>query len=214
MTAFLETPRFPATLAFKAVGGPGFLTQVASASSGYEQRNSVWTYPRGTWDVGNIVDTLSNYGQLVAFFRIVGGKAMGWRFQDPTDYTDAMPGTVGKGVLGLTGLGDGTTTVFQMVKNYTLGSSVAQRLIRKPVSGTCAFFDNASPVSPTVDYTTGLVTFGSAPTSGHALTWTGQFDTPCRFDIDDLKIELVDKLPAGGDLLCRWASIPLIELRV
>ena len=80
--------------------------------------------------------------------------------------------------------------------------------------GTCAFFDNASPVSPTVDYTTGLVTFGSAPTSGHTLTWTGQFDTPCRFDIDDLKIELVDELPAGGDLLCRWASIPLIELRV
>jgi uncharacterized protein (TIGR02217 family) len=205
--SFLETPRFPATIAFKAVGGPGYLTQVVSLKSGYEQRTSLWTYARMSWDVGSVVDTLSNYQPLLSFFRSVGGKRDGWRFQDVTDYTDA-----GAGVLGTTGLGDGTTTIFQMFKNYSSGANADQRAIRKPVSGTCAFFDNGSTVTPSVDYTTGLVTFGGAPTSGHTLTWTGQFDVPCRFDTDDLKWSIVDK--RGTDFIMQWPAIPIVEIRV
>jgi uncharacterized protein (TIGR02217 family) len=52
--AFLETPRFPLTVAFHAIGGPGYLTQVAMAASGFEQRLSLWQYARGSWDVGNV----------------------------------------------------------------------------------------------------------------------------------------------------------------
>lgn len=206
--AFLETPRFPVSIAFHAVGGPGYLTQITAVESGFEQRLSLWTFARGQWDVGNVVDTLANYQTLVKFFRAVGGKRDGFRFQDPADNTDA-----GAGVLGLTGLGNGVTTVFQMYKNYVTGANKDQRAIRKPVSGTLAFFDNGGAVSPTVDTTTGLVTFGAAPANGHTLTWTGSFDVPVRFDTDDLKIELVDRQGAGGDLLCRWAQIPLIEIR-
>jgi uncharacterized protein (TIGR02217 family) len=207
--AFLETPRFPAKIAFRAIGGPGFLTQVAGAASGYEQRLSLWQFARGTWDVGSVTDTLTNYVPLRNFFRAVGGKRDGFRFQDYSDYLDE-----GYGVLGLTGLGDGTTITFQMYKNYVAGANKDQRQIRKPLSGTCAFFDNGSPASPTVDYTTGLVSFGSAPTSGHALTWTGQFDVPCRFDVDEIKLEITSRAPAGGDLLLTWPQIPLIEIRV
>jgi uncharacterized protein (TIGR02217 family) len=206
--AFLESPRFPLTVAFHALGGPGYSTQVAMVSSGFEQRLSLWQFARGSWDVGNVVDTLTNYQALVAFFRAVGGKRDGFRFKDFADFTDG-----GTGVLGLTGLGDSVTVAFQMYKNYTAGSHTDQRAIRKPISGTCAFFDNGTPVTPTVDYTTGIATFGSPPITAHVLTWTGQFDVPCRFDTDELKIEIVDK-QSGGDLLLEWKSIPLIEIRV
>jgi uncharacterized protein (TIGR02217 family) len=212
--AFLETPRFPENIAFNAVGGPTYLTSVVTVSSGLEQRNSLWTFARMVWDVGQVTAPLSSYGVLIAFFRAVGGKRTSFRFKDFTDFTEAMPaGSGASGVLGLTGLGDGTTTVFQMVKNYPTGALTDQRLIRKPISGTCAFFDNGSPVSPTVDYTTGLVTFGSPPTTGHTLTWTGQFDVPVRFDTDDMKYRIVNRQGAAGELLVDWPSIPLIEDR-
>jgi uncharacterized protein (TIGR02217 family) len=212
--AFLETPRFPDAIAFKAVGGPGYLTAVVPLRSGFEQRTALWQFARMSWDVGQVVNTLTAYGPLIAYFRSVGGKAIGFRFKDYTDFTDTMPpGSGATGVLGLAGVGDGTTTVFQMVKNYPNGALTDQRLIRKPISGTCAFFDNGSPVSPTVDYTTGLVTFGSPPVTGHTLTWTGQFDVPVRFDVDEMKYEVVDRQGPGGDLLVRWPTIPIIELR-
>jgi uncharacterized protein (TIGR02217 family) len=35
---------------------------------------------------------------------------------------------------------------------------------------------------------TGVVTFVTAPTTGHALTWTGEFDIPVRFDVDYLPV--------------------------
>jgi len=209
--AFLETPRFPDAIAFHAIGGPGFLTTVIPLASGFEQRNGLWQYERGSWDVGQVTKTLTEYAPMSAHFRIVGGKRDGFRFKDWSDFTDAM--NQGAGVLGTLGVGDGTTTVFQMFKNYTLGSASYQRPIRKPISGTCAFFDNASPVSPTVNYTTGLVTFSPAPVTGHTLTWTGQYDVPVRFDIDGYKLELVDRQGATGDILVRWPTIPIIEIR-
>src|SRR6266403_197159 len=208
--AFIETPRFPEAIAFHAQGGPGYATVVIGLRSGFEQRLSQWAYGRMSWDVGQVTKTLTEYGPLIAYFRAMNGKTHGFRFKDFSDFTDSMAG--GTGVLGLSGVGDGTTTVFQMVKNYATGALTDQRLIRKPISGTCAFFDNGSPVSPTVDYTTGLATFGSPPVTGHALTWTGQFDVPVRFDVDDMKYEIVDR-QSGGDLLIRWPTIPIIELR-
>lgn len=33
----------------------------------------------------------------------------------------------------------------------------------------------------TIDNTTGIVTFSTAPPTGHVLTWSGEFDTPMRF---------------------------------
>jgi hypothetical protein len=50
-------------------------------------------------------------------------------------------------------------------------------------------YDNSSLVS-SANYTitNGLVAFNYAPTSGHALTWTGNFYWPCNFDDDTLAL--------------------------
>jgi len=89
--AFLESPRFPEAIAFHAQGGPGYSTTVVSVQSGAEQRNSLWDEGLMRWDVGHVPMTLTKYGPLIAFFRGVKGKAIGFRFQDFTDFTDSMP---------------------------------------------------------------------------------------------------------------------------
>lgn len=45
-------------------------------------------------------------------------------------------------------------------------------------------------------------------------SWTGQFDVPVRFDVDEMKKQLMDRNGPNGDLIVDWGSIPLIEVRV
>jgi len=52
------------------------------------------------------------------------------------------------------------------------------------------------------------------PQSSDVLTWAGQFDVPVRFDVDDMKKQIVDRSGTTGDLLVDWGSIPIIEIRV
>jgi len=52
------------------------------------------------------------------------------------------------------------------------------------------------------------------PQSTDVLTWAGQFDVPVRFDVDDMKKQIVDRNGPNGDLLVDWGSIPIIEIRV
>lgn len=58
---------------------------------------------------------------------------------------------------------------------------------------------------------TGTATASRYPQPGNALTWIGEFDTPCRFDVDEMKIGIINK--QGANLLENWESIPVIELR-
>ena len=52
------------------------------------------------------------------------------------------------------------------------------------------------------------MTFVSQPTVGHALTWTGEFDTPVRFDGDDPQIGL-----DSSGALYDWPNLQIVELR-
>ena len=96
------------------------------------------------------------------------------------------------GILG-TGVGTGVTS-YQMNKKYTSGANTFSRKISKPVSGTCIIYKNAVAQTlvvgvpgagqVSIDYTTGIVTWGTAPGGGDAITWAGEFDVPVRFDSD------------------------------
>jgi uncharacterized protein (TIGR02217 family) len=83
------------------------------------------------------------------------------------------------------------------------------------VSGTLVIKDNGVTVpigagasQVAVDYTTGTLTFGASaiPASGHTVTVTGEFDTPVRFDTDNLNASM------DGFQVESWAQIPLVEL--
>ncbi|CTQ34413.1 hypothetical protein JAN5088_03209 [Jannaschia rubra] len=107
------------------------------------------------------------------------------------------------------GTGDGTMTAFHLVKRYTSGAQSWTRTIAKPVTGSVriAVGGVEQPSGWSVDTTTGLVNFDTAPGSGVAITASFEFDVPVRFDSDALDVTL--DLERLGSI----TSIPLLELR-
>lgn len=203
--AFLETPRFPDEIAYYCEGGPQYLTQVSEATSGFEQRNQVWSQPRCKYDISHALRTSAEFldatysvNVVRDYFHAMKGRLHGFRFKDFTDYKDNAG--------GILGTGNGSTTVFQMVKRYTTGSFTTDRQIKKPVAATVQVFKDAVLQTLTTQYTlnstTGVVTFVTAPGNGSVLTWTGQFDVPVRFDQDHLAMHMDGGLYAIQSLNC------------
>ena len=129
------------------------------------------------WDVASGLKKQAQIDELIAFFRARRGKAYGFRFKDWTDY---------KASGQLLGTGDDVLTQFQLVKHYPSGSVIEVRTITKPVAGTVkVYLDGVEQLSGwSVDTTTGLVTFSTAPALGVEVTADFEFDVPVRFDTD------------------------------
>jgi uncharacterized protein (TIGR02217 family) len=192
---FLETPRFPTSIALGSQGGPGFNTDVVVVASGAERRNQNWQTARARYDVRHGVKTRAQMRELIAFFRAMKGRLHSFRFKDHADYNV----TGSEGVLVAVS-GASPAVQYQLYKQYDAGSLYDLRKITKPVSGTVTLTGTGTY---SLDYTTGVVTVsaGSPPTS-----WTGEFDVPVRFDTDMMKIDNID--PSLGT----WDGIELVEV--
>jgi uncharacterized protein (TIGR02217 family) len=202
--------QFPTGIAFHSSGGPERKTEIVTLGSGFEERNAVWANSRRRYDVGYGVKTLDDLHTVIAFFEARTGRLIGFRFKDFADYKSCAPGETVSPLDQAIGSGDGATTTFQLIKTYTSGPSSWTRAIKKPVAGTVrvavAGVEQTSGLS--VDTTTGLVTFDSAPASAAAITAGFEFDTPVRFDTDSLSINLSNF--AAGEI----PSIPLVEILI
>jgi uncharacterized protein (TIGR02217 family) len=167
---------FPNAVARGATGGPGFSTNVVTLGSGAERRNIQWADARGEWNISTGIRTRAEMQAVIAHFYIVKGRGYSFRFKDWNDYQATDQAMV-----------EVTPTAWQLVKRYNVGGYEHVRTITKPVQGTVAIkVGGVSVVPSSVDYLTGLVTFGSAP--GSAPTASFEFDTPVRFDTDKLPI--------------------------
>lgn len=196
-------------------GGVEFNTEIVEVNSGAETRNSVWNYAKGKWDFGDRKLSDTELTAIITFFRARKGRKQGFRFKDWADYNDG-----GAGILGLTGLSDGTAGPVQMVKKYVSGADTDYRLIRKPVAGTIKVFKNAVQIANwTIDTTTGLITLTAPlPAVNDVMTWTGEFDVPVRFDTDSLTHRFDSALIAAPGVVAKpyfyIAPLPLVEVRV
>jgi uncharacterized protein (TIGR02217 family) len=216
--AFHEV-QFPPSISQGAVGGVRFSTTIIGLSSGFEHRNINWSKRRGEWDVSHGLKTDEQIEQLIAFFHACHGKAYGFRFKDWADYRVPLwrntPGDLAADGFGIPVMftTDGVTNHFQITKAYTDGVATYSRQIQKPVSGSVQVLNNGvqifSPVDWTVDTTTGIITLSSAiaATTGHTIAVACEYDVPCRFDTDDMKVavNMVDNFA--------WSAIPVIEIR-
>jgi len=198
--------RFPTAIAFHSTGGPERKTEIVTLGSGFEERNAVWANSRRRYDVGYGVKTLDDLHSVIAFFEARMARLYGFRLKDFADFKSCAPGVNVSALDQAIGTGDGTTKVFALSKTYASGPSSWTRAIKKPVSGTVLAAVNGTTVTPSVDTTTGLVTFVTAPAPGAAITAGFEFDVPVRFDADALSINLSDF--AAGDI----PSIPLVEI--
>lgn len=194
--AFKEI-QFPPKISMGATGGLGWLTDIVTLQSGFEQRNQTLAQPRGRWTVSHSARLAEKFNPLLAFINVVRGQTHGFRFKDWTDYTVAA----GEGVFIAI-----DSTHKQLAKRYTFGAETFDRIIRKPVTGSVTL---TGGTGTSIDYTTGIVTFSGAPSS-----WVGEFDVPARFGTDDMSADIIDRNGPNGDLIVGWSGIPIIELRV
>ena len=192
--------RFPPEIAYGASGGPAYQTAVVTTFAGFERRNIDWSRPRGRWNVGTGIRKRDHVAEVIAFFRARFGRAYGFRFRDWSDYEAAEP--------QLLGVGDGTRTAFQLVKHYGPEPHQVERRITRPVQGSVVVYrDDVESGGWSLDHATGLVSFGSAPAEGVAVTATFEFDVPVRFDTDTMDVS-IETFEMG-----QWSQIPLVELR-
>jgi len=198
--AFVET-QFPTDISYGSAGGPEYSTDIVISQSGAEQRNVNWSAARAQYNVAYGVQTQTQLDALIAFFRARKGRAYGFRFKDWTDFEATAQSL---------GTGNGSQAQFQLQKLYTSGGVNEYRTITKPVIGTVNIYLNAvlQTTGYTLDTTTGIVTFTTAPASAVAVTADFEFDVPVRFDTDKMAAT-IDSYGVNS-----WQNIPLVEVRV
>ncbi len=206
--AFHEV-RFPDAISRGARGGPERRTQVVELVSGHEERNASWANSRRRYDVAYGIRRADDLAAVVAFFEARNGRLHGFRFKDWADHKSCLPSGQPSPLDQPLGTGDGVRTAFPLAKRYTSGAQSWTRAITKPVAGTVrvALGGTEQLSGWSVDTSTGVVTFGSAPGADVPVTAGFAFDVPVRFDTDTLDVTL--DLERLGSI----ASIPLLEIR-
>ncbi len=203
--AFHHT-RFPLDVALGARGGPERRTDVTTLVGGGEKRNGRWAHSRRRYNAGYGVKSRADMQAVLAFFEERRGRLHGFLWRDGLDFSS------GAGVPLPTdqwiGAGDGARTLFQLTKTYGAAFDPYRRPIAKPVAGSVRVAVNGVEALGgwTVDVTTGVVGFATAPAMGATVTAGFLFDVPVRFDSDRLDIELNTFDGAEAP------SIPLVEI--
>lgn len=206
--AFHEV-RFPDNISRGARGGPERRTQIVELASGDEERNASWANSRRRYDVAYGIRRADDLAAVVAFFEARNGRLHGFRYKDWADYKSALPSQAITPTDQQIGTGTGSQQPFQLAKRYTSGAQTWVRTIAKPVAGTVRVaLGMVEQLSGwTLDATTGVITFTTAPANGVIVRAGFEFDVPVRFDSDTLDVTL------DFERLGSITSIPLLEIR-
>ncbi len=198
--------RFPLDIALGARGGPERKTDVVTLAGGGEQRNGRWAHSRRRYNAGYGVKSRADMAAILAFFEERRGRLHGFLWRDGLDFSSGgpVPGPTDQGL----GTGNGTQSQFQLRKRYGTGFDPYWRPITKPMAGSVRVAVNGVEASAgwTVDATSGVVSFATAPAAGATITAGFLFDVPVRFDTDRLDIEL------HGFDGAEVPQIPLVEI--
>ena len=185
-------------ISYGCKGGPSYRTTVLQTKSGFDQTIPEWALPKRSWTISEVTKNATIFRYLLNFFMARQGRARGFRFKDWSDYKTA----------GDTLINTGTTSL-QLQITYQDPVNAIVRKIKKPVANTVILQKNGVTLNLGTDYTldatTGLVTLTTAA-SGAVFTWAGQYDTPVRFDTDDMQYTISDFQ------IFDWSDIPIIEL--
>lgn len=178
---------FPALagLGWTVKRSPLWKTRVQESISGKEVRIADWSFPRWQWQLsydflrGDPIN--AEFQALAGFFNQRLGMFDSFLYQDADDNSVTAQQV---------GVGDGTTTSFQMVRS--LGSFVEP--ILAPIPPSAAIFVNGvlsstANVFPWGSSQPGVLTFASAPAAGAAITATFSYYFPCRFLEDSMDFE-------------------------
>lgn len=193
--------RFPEDIAYGACGGPQYATNIASTVAGDEIRNIASQEPRIRYNVSHGIKNEKQFNELIAFFRIVQGRAKGFRFKDWLDYKSTSH----------IATGDNKQQAFQLIKEYSIGEMKVKRKIYKPRQSTLHIQLDKTKLAEGIDYEcnyqNGLVFFTNPPPKGSLILAKFEFDIPARFDTDHLNASLDEH----G--ISSWNDIAIVEIK-
>ena len=218
--------RFPTNLSVGSSFGPGYNTSLIDLKSGAIEALSRWGGAgRRRYNLAYAIRRQEDLYTANEFFIARNGAANTWRLKDLTDYattptgtTDLPPDVAVSNSDVTLGTGDGATTQFQLFKSYTSGSQTVNRTIELPIASTVLVAVDGvlqtQGAAYTVNETTGLITFTTAPANTLSVTAGFQFDVKVRFgqatdlgfmmnldtqfEIGSLSdIEAIEELPGG-----------------
>ena len=180
----MSTAIFPALvgLGWSVKRSPMWKTRVQEAISGKETRIADWSFPRWRWELaydflrGDV--SHAEFQALAGFFNQRQGMFDNFLYQDADDFS-----ATGQ----LIGVGDGTTRAFQLVR--ALGGFIEPIIAPNIVSNVYLGGIVQSPSAYTVDSTTGIVTFASAPAAAAVASADFTFYFRCRFIDDSMDFE-------------------------
>lgn len=207
--AFHEV-EFPRGISFGSRGGPRRKTVIATSGSGFEARNSQWADSRREYNAGYGVKSLDQLYAVIDFFEERRGQLHGFRWYDKTDFKSCSPEQTVAFDDQVIGTGDGVERSFQLSKQYGSIYDPYTRTIRKPIAGTTVVgLGTSQQLSGwSVDNSTGIVTFDTAPGNGVTVTAGFEFNVPVRFNTDYLEVD-IEAFMAGS-----IPDIPIIEVRI
>lgn len=119
----------------------------------------------------------------------------------------------------------GSSHVLNLSSAFSPNVTVGQRVYVSGATGTDADLINAqshevtnvatAAVTISLNTTGKTITGGTAylyPQASQALAWSGTFDVPCRFDVDQLDRQMITRM-LNGDYAVQATSIPMVEVR-
>jgi len=209
--------QFPVGQTYGTEGGPGYETRIIETTSGAEQRIARKSQPRHQFDAAHNVRTISDISEILTFYHARRGAAASFRYKDWGDYATTSTlcthdGSTVSDTDAIIGNGDGSETQFQLVKSYADVGFGVTRTITLPVANSVVIaLDGTSQASGwSVNDTTGIVTFSTAPTAGQQVTAGFEHDVKTRFskevDVDGLRRVI------QAHEMHEIPSIPLVEV--
>jgi len=214
-----EEVQLPPTILLGSSLGPKWDVDVIEYGQGSRYVNVRVNQSRYRFTLRHVVERPNIFADVVQFFEALGGPATGFLVDNWLDNSTAMGGVAANTDMSL-GTGDGTTTVFNLNRTYTQGTSTSTKRIFKPKTGTIlvaavgsptqsfsVVFDDGAPTTSEVDISTtaGTATFGEAPSSGAVLTWGGDYFCPVALEGNEITF-------TGPDKWYELAGMNLIEL--
>ena len=203
---------FPEDISYGSAGGPGFRTTIIQLDSGAEERYARWSTPRRTYAAEYGVKNLSQLSTLLDFYIARSGPLHSFKYKDFLDFTtatDHRSAHTDDDVI--IGTGDGSTTTFQLLAQYTSSAGDKYRSITKPKAGTILVsLDASAETGFSTNATTGIITFSSAPGAGVVIRAGCEYFTHVRFgeEVDEALLLSYEDFSTGGTA----GTIPLVEV--
>lgn len=184
--------KLPERVSYGFTASPNYRSRASEREGGFERINRVWARPLLYITSARLEDTpITNVETVLAFFHAMGGQASYFRCKDHTDYqscgVQSTPSRLDQPLV----LKTGSSTEWQLCKNYTAGSITQRREIYKPIGSTILIANGGGVLQTdwTLDEATGILTKGGG-FSGTPTTWGGQFDVEVRFMNDMLDVAI------------------------